>query len=417
VPSTALRVLVVGGGLGGLCLAQGLRRAGIGVEVYERDPDAAFRRQGYRLHIDRRGANGLHACLPPHLFELFLATTSQPGRQITVFTNQLKQRKVIGTAVMDSTEPAAVNTAVDRFTLRAILLAGLDEVVHFNKEFRQYELLADGGVRAYFADGTQASGDVLIAADGVTSRIRQQFLPDAPVVDTGLRCIYGKTLLTAATRPLIPAPLQQGFCMEMGPPYSMALGLVEFRHAPAEAAAQFAPSVRLRPNPDYLMWSLNAAQRARCAACDEALFQLQAVQLQRLVLHKMQRWHPSLRALIAASDPADIFPIAVRVALPCEPWQSTSITLLGDAIHAMSPAGGSGANMALQDAHLLCRALTAVEHGEKPLVQALHEYEAQMLKDGFDAVHFSARGGVLGRATALRKSLLQSMWRFFARRA
>jgi 2-polyprenyl-6-methoxyphenol hydroxylase-like FAD-dependent oxidoreductase len=92
-------------------------------------------------------------------------------------------------------------------------------------------------------------------------------------------------------------------------------------------------------------------------------------------LKQIKSWHPTLQTLIAASDPAEIFPIAVRVSAPCEPWPSAPITLLGDAIHAMSPAGGSGANMALLDAYLLCETLISIAHGEKPLLQAIHEYE------------------------------------------
>jgi 2-polyprenyl-6-methoxyphenol hydroxylase-like FAD-dependent oxidoreductase len=48
---SGLRVAVAGGGLGGLCLAQGLLKAGVDVTVYERDAQLAGRRQGYRLHV------------------------------------------------------------------------------------------------------------------------------------------------------------------------------------------------------------------------------------------------------------------------------------------------------------------------------------------------------------------------------
>ena len=129
---------------------------------------------------------------------------------------------------------------------------------------------------------------------------------------------------------------------------------------------------------------------------------------------RIKGWHPNLRALIAAGDPAEIFPIAVRVSIPCEPWPSVPITFLGDAIHAMSPAGGSGANMALLDARLLCQALISIAHEEQPLLPTIHEYEAQMLKSGFEAVRFSARGGVLRSATPVKKPVFQALFRFRA---
>ena len=392
--TSSLRVLVVGAGLGGLCLAQGLQRAGIFVNVYERDAVPEARRQGYRIHIDTRGATGLRACLPPHLYELFCATASPPGHQLTVVNKHLKKLKIIGSSEQDAAPPARFNAGVNRLTLREILLIDLNESVHFNKEFTHYEQLAGGSVRAHFADGTQASGDVLVAADGVNSRIRQQFLPEAAVVDTGVRCIYGKTLLTEATRPFVPDCLYNGFTAAVGFHFTLALGLVRFSQPPAEAAARLAPGAQLHATNDYLMWSLNA-RRAHMHASDDELFRMDGSSLRQFVMGKIKRWHPNLRALIAASEPDEAFPIAARVATSCDPWQSTSVTLLGDAIHAMSPAGGSGANMALLDAYRLCQALTSVTRGETALLPAMHEYEARMLKEGFDAVHFSAQGGVL----------------------
>ena len=53
------RVLVIGAGLGGLCLAQGLCKAGVDVAVYERDAGLAVRTQGHRVHIDSRGEQAL----------------------------------------------------------------------------------------------------------------------------------------------------------------------------------------------------------------------------------------------------------------------------------------------------------------------------------------------------------------------
>ena len=186
---SSFHVLIVGGGLGGLCLAQGLRQAGVSVAVYERDTTPIIRKQGYRIHIDTRGADALRACLPPHLFELFTATASPLGHQITVMNKHLRKLRVISLSKVDISSPAPFTAGVDRLTLRETLLAGLDEIVSFGKEFSHYEQQEDGNVQACFTDGTVAHGDVLVAADGVNSRLRQQFLPKAAIVDTGARCI------------------------------------------------------------------------------------------------------------------------------------------------------------------------------------------------------------------------------------
>src|SRR3989442_386736 len=185
-----VRVLVIGGGLGGLCLAQGLRKAGVDAAVYERDAGLSTRTQGHRIHIDSRGEQALRECLPPSLYDLFLATRGQPSKGITIFSivdNRLEERVTQPFPEGGSDEFITIGSAVDRLTLRQILLAGLDDIVHFNKAFVRYEQQEDSRVCAYFADGTRASGDVLIAADGVGSRIREQFFPHAEAIDTDLR--------------------------------------------------------------------------------------------------------------------------------------------------------------------------------------------------------------------------------------
>jgi glycine/D-amino acid oxidase-like deaminating enzyme len=78
-----IKVAVVGGGLGGLCLANGLLKAGADVTVYERDASLAGRRQGYRLHLDARAGLALQQCLPPPSLELFQASCARPSRRMT----------------------------------------------------------------------------------------------------------------------------------------------------------------------------------------------------------------------------------------------------------------------------------------------------------------------------------------------
>lgn len=53
--------------------------------------------------------------------------------------------------------------------------------------------------------------------------------------------------------------------------------------------------------------------------------------------------------------------------------------------------------MALLDAQRLCQALISAARGDRSLLDAIHDYEARMLKDGFEAVRFSSRGGVFAR--------------------
>ena len=90
-----VRVAVAGAGLGGLCLAQGLRRAGADVAVYERDGRAGRAGQGYRLHVDARAGLALQQCLPPELLAAFQATCGQASTRLTVVSERLRVLKEV----------------------------------------------------------------------------------------------------------------------------------------------------------------------------------------------------------------------------------------------------------------------------------------------------------------------------------
>jgi len=388
-----LRVLVIGGGLGGLCLAQGLRKAGVDVAVYERDAGLATRTQGHRIHIDSRGEQALRECLPPSLYELFLATRGQSSRSIIVFSvvdGQLKEEVTQPFPESGNDEFITVGSAVDRLTLRQILLAGLDDIVHFNKAFVRYEQQEDGRVYAYFTDGTRASGDVLVAADGVSSRIREQFLLHAEVIETDVRWLGGKTLLTDEIIGLLPTSMHESFAMLSGPHPTMMLGCVWFRQPPKEAARQFWPSLILQHTEDYLMWGL-LGSREQFPIPDEDLQTMDSADLQRTAVELTHNWYPSLSPLTQQADPQESFFLTMRRSVPIEHWQSSTITLLGDAIHVM-PANGSGANSALRDASQLACSLIAVASQGMPLQQALQDYEIEMLRVGFGAIRISLQG-------------------------
>ena len=71
------------------------------------------------------------------------------------------------------------------------------------------------------------------------------------------------------------------------------------------------------------------------------------------------------------------------------PWQTQRVTFLGDAIHAMTPYRGIGANVALKDAVRLCRALTVANRAERPVIDTIRDYETGMIDYGFRAVQTS----------------------------
>jgi 2-polyprenyl-6-methoxyphenol hydroxylase-like FAD-dependent oxidoreductase len=109
-------------------------------------------------------------------------------------------------------------------------------------------------------------------------------------------------------------------------------------------------------------------------------------ELVKIVLDVTPNWHPNLRQLFELSDPASAFPVRIATSVPIEPWKTTNVTLLGDAIHTMTPGQGVGANTALRDAALLCRELAAANRGRKQLLQAIGDYGAEIIPYGFARV-------------------------------
>jgi 2-polyprenyl-6-methoxyphenol hydroxylase-like FAD-dependent oxidoreductase len=399
MPTSSFHVLIIGGGLGGLCLAQGLKKAGISVAVFERDRTPDDRLQGYRIHIEPQGNRALYACLPPHLFNTYVATSGSGGNGYRIVTDQLKELVFFrAPAATDKSDPARLDLSVSRMTLRQVLLAELDEIVHFNKSFTHFQEQPHGQITAYFEDGTSAAGDVLIAADGGNSRVRQQFLPQARRVETGVVAIMGKVPLTDEVRSLLIPGRLDGATTVLGPKgYGMFMALHELSQRPVahsgaiggndDAALQHHPGLLFDNTSDYLFWAFVA--RREKFPFKEAPEHLDGPALHKVALGIVQGWHPNLQQLVAQAEPATVIYKPLRTATPIHHWETKRITLVGDAIHSMPPTRGIGGNTALRDASLLCQQLVIARNGEKPLLQAIHDYEAEMIKYGFKAVRDS----------------------------
>jgi len=368
-------VVVVGGGVGGLCLAQGLTKSGISVAVYERDTSAQLRNQGYRIGVKDTGAQALRDCLPGQLFNLCVATSIRQATRM-VFTDEHLRPKF--SKPIPHVDPGVSGFGVNRLTLHEILLAGLDSVVYFGKRFHHYEYTADGRVRAHFADGTSAEADLLVGADGTNSAVRHQLLPDA-VIDELHWAVYGKTPITTGTLDWVPDVLIDTFNRVIGPDdTAFAVATCRSLEPIADAADRLAPGLRLTAVPDYFSWTMPLLQ--------ERLRTADAATLHQAAGDAVGEWHPAVRRLIAEADVAATFPVRITSARPVPPWDSTKVTLLGDAIHTMSPGRGDGANIALKDAQLLRNALVDVATGQVPAARAKQRYETAMLAYGFQAV-------------------------------
>jgi 2-polyprenyl-6-methoxyphenol hydroxylase-like FAD-dependent oxidoreductase len=429
-----LKVVVIGGGIGGLCLAQGLKKAGVTVAVYERDASPTSREQGYRVHIDPTGSRSLSQCLPPALWRVFVDTAGNPGEGFGFFDEHLSSLCLVENEIMTggATDPAASHHAASRLTLRQVLLAGLEDAVLFGKQFIRYEPTAGGRVAAVFADDSRAEGDLLVGADGANSRVRRQFLPDAERVDTGAVGIGGRLDLDERTLAWLPPRLPAGMNVIMGARDFLFTAIFRRRRDPAEAVRPLGNEIRAAgldadrllgglTDRDYLLWAFITRRENVPADAD-------GDRLREIVSGRVEGWQGDLKRVLAETDQRTIGAFSFFSAKPVRPWTSGNVTLLGDAVHNMTPAGGVGANTALRDAALLTRKLAAVARGDADLIATVHDYEAAMLDYGFAAVKKSlgrtqqALAGrlarardrtflrVCGRVPALRRAVFAAEW-------
>jgi len=404
-----IHVMIIGGGIGGLCLAQGLRRARIPVTVYERSEARTDWLQGYRIHINPQGSRALHDSLPPAAWQQFRDSVSVNGGGFGFATERLDDLlRFSGSEILPDAGPADGHYGASRISLREVLLSDLDDVVRLGKTFERYEIGADGLVTAHFSDGTSATADVLIGADGANSRVRRQLLPHAERIDTGVLAVAGKHRLNGAS---LPRSLREDANMVV-PVDSGFLFTAVWQPDRKNLVEEIAPDGFLLDNTTaYTFWAY-ADKASRFPADTESQ---SGDGLKSLVLDRTTDWAPALRELIGGSDPATVNAIRVRSAMPVEPWPTGRVTLLGDAIHNMTPMAGIGANTALRDADLLRRQLIAVPSGEQDLVPALHEYEEQMRRYGFAAVKRSlSNARQAGSANRLARGAFRTVLRIVA---
>lgn len=380
--SQQISVAIAGAGLSGLCLAQSLLHAGFDVHVYERDESAHIRRQGYRITTDEYGIDALRRSLPPHLFELYLATASDTsGTGYFRFLNEKLGSVFTLTFEGAPADDLRTPRQADRQTLRALLLSGLGERVHFGKAAARVEVAKDGAT-LHFTDGASVTAALVVGADGANSPLRQQLLPECTPTEEGMTAIYGRARLIQDGRSLVPEALANSGVLALGKPGStFFFTTMQFPEPPEEAFARLAPDRHAPVHEDYVMWAINMP--AKDFPADR---RLDTAELHALALEAAAEFHPALRRLVERADIDYTLPVPLRAGVRPAHWPAARATLLGDAVHLMPPFNAHGGNTALRDAALLGEKLrAAVEMGE-PIENAVAEYQREMLDYAFKEV-------------------------------
>ncbi|WP_405493987.1 FAD-dependent oxidoreductase [Nocardia sp. NBC_00511] len=382
-----MRVIIVGAGLSGLACAHGLIGLGIDVAVYERDAAADSRPQGYRIQLDPPGLNGLKRCLPEQVYRLCLNAAGAPELPPRVLDSRL--RPVAERARMvQSYSPQTRAYAFDRATLRANMIEHLPVPVSFGKQFTALETRSDGRITVHFADGDHDVADLLVGADGVGSAVRGTVLPDARVDDAGMRLIYGKIPASAANA-LPDWVFEAIFTVATGPGHAhVGVGPVIPGDRPKQSTQRPSSSA------DYVACLVGAPATHPSMRPFEELRALRGRDLARLARDLIgPDWHPDIHQVLDHWEPDSLFPLRIASAAPIDGWNTPGVTLLGDAVHAMSPVLAMGANTALRDAGELTNLLGIALADNSPVHEAVAEYQRRMLAYAIPLVEASRRIG------------------------
>lgn len=364
--SEAKPILISGAGLSGLLLARSLHSNNIPFLLYERDASIAARAQGYRIRISTDGLNALKEVLSTEDFERLKEGTAATGgggiHGVDAITGELKPF-LGGDRGGGGGGPKLGGDVlgVSRVFLRQRLLEGEENMVHWRKQSTGYSL-SDSGVTLNFVDGTSSpEGSLLIAADGPHSVITKQ-LTEGKVraYDTGSRMIHGQTPARAFKQ------LGEGVwgVQDESKPGG-TVGLITnvrpgaFDEEDLELGWVFvgSPGSFSAPNDDYSILGKVAADLSR---------------------ELTSSWHPMLQPIFQEQNDAEAAFLKMSTANPdgVPEWtNSPRVTIMGDAVHCMTPSGGVGANTALRDAALLGRLLGQGGGWREGLTQ---EYENEM---------------------------------------
>ncbi|KAF8208923.1 hypothetical protein K438DRAFT_1754712 [Mycena galopus ATCC 62051] len=365
-------ILISGGGLSSLLLAQALLRHGIPFEIYERDSSFDIRGNGYRLRLSTEGLDAIESVLGPEGFPRFYEKCGKTGGSgftaYNAVTGEQTEHKVAET--LSSRDGKVVGIA--RGEMRRLFYEGCEEHLHWSKHVTGYELTPDG-VHAVFADGTKSvEGSMLIGGEGIHSKVAKQLSHGKlQVFDTSARGIHGQAPTTAFKG------LGEGVfrLLDSSRPDGDLFIITNVRARDMDDPnIQFgwtmvAPGAIIKaPNDDYSIVGKQAADIAK-----------------GLTANFDPRFKPLFTEMVESE--AAFWKITCSSPNGVPEWPNEPrVTVIGDAVHSMTPAGGIGANTAVQDSALLGR-LIAEAGGYREGITA--EYEKEMRVYGGNAVKTS----------------------------
>lgn len=316
----AERIVIVGGGIGGMTAAIALRREGFAVTLLEAAP--AFAEIGAGVTLSPNAMRGFDHL---GLGEAIAAAGVEPSRQRIQHWHDGRVLLAIDRRGTRATYDAAY-VYIHRADLHAILVAEAERAGCVLRTGAAVSAVDSDG--AHLADGSVVAGDIVVGADGLKSVVRRRFDP-APAHFTGHVAWRG---LAPVEGPLVDLASWPG--VHIGP------GRMVTRYPVRGGTLLNLVFFARQDGWTDDGWSIPAT-RADLAAT-------------------FGGWCDEVQAMIAAAPEATLFKWAVNARTPLRDWViDDRIVLMGDAAHAMTPFLGQGAACAIEDAIMLARALGA----------------------------------------------------------
>jgi salicylate hydroxylase len=323
-----LKVLIAGGGIGGITAMLALRQRGIDVELFEQT--AAFGQVGAGLQIP---SNSARILLKLGLGEALKRVATYPeGRDYRGWDNG---ERLYYTPLGRKAEAhfGAPYYAAHRAELLDVLLGGLGtKGCRLGARVERVDQ-DQGGVSLTLADGSTAEGDILIGADGIHSTVRAQLFGKEMPRYTG----------NVAWRGLVPA--ERVAHLDLGSVVGVWMG-------PNRSIVQYYVSAGRTFNWIGISRSSQPAQESWLAEGrrEDALAEYDG-------------WHSTIRTIIAET------PKILRQALydrePLPDWQVGRVVLMGDAAHPMMPFYAQGGAQSIEDAYVLAGCIAEAQ--DRPL--------------------------------------------------
>ncbi|KAI1462702.1 hypothetical protein F4805DRAFT_408974 [Annulohypoxylon moriforme] len=361
-PEPESHIIIIGAGIGGLTLAQGLRRRGVSFTVYEQDAQLDSMLQGYPLIIPDHMVSRFHDTITEDAWTNFEATcVTRPKGEVSLnaITAQTTARRCIRPPSNGMVSRVAV-----REPLRRALMTGIESSVEFGKKMVSYAIGDDGkSVHVTFRDDNEpVKGNLLVGADGFDSAVREQLLPTYKFKETGVYCVYGKNPCPEELSESLPKDYER-WIMVVRDPAPMTQVTRDVRNGDSSVIMSCQPCFfeKRKENPNlpnnYTHWSI--VFKTECL--DQEPDPTRKRNANDISTSLAKEWDKSICSLMGLGSGK--FPAYYGTAIlsnsdGAPEWDTSNrVTLLGDAVHGMSPFSGEGAICALNDAIELSEAI------------------------------------------------------------